>query len=61
MVFTTHISLNTVFVAFSRRVNLSFFVFVFVCFECDENKVDVVLKCVVDRDNEHNYTALYCD
>ena len=57
MVFTTHISLNTVFVAFSRRVNqrvnLSF------C-ECDENKVDV-LKCVVDRDNEHNYIALYCD
>ena len=59
MVLTTHISLNTVFVAFSRRVNqrvnLSFFFF-----ECDENKVDF-LKCVVDRDYEHNYIALYCD
>ena len=29
--------------------------------ECDENKVDVILKCAVHRDNECNFIVFILD
>ena len=29
--------------------------------ECDENEVDVILTCVVHRDNEHNFITFILD
>ena len=33
----------------------------FAFWESDENEVDVVLMCVVHRDNEHNFRAIILD